>query len=81
MGATPSACGEERKQPSALCLYRHTHDPAAILWRGLHDLDEYEKIEFDRLSYTAYPVYKLPAHIIDYLNPSQEYSVRSPHNA
>ena len=42
--------------------------------------EDYGKIGFGRLSWTEYPVYKFPAGIIDYKNPSQEYSKRSEHN-
>lgn len=42
--------------------------------------EDYDKIGFGNLSWTNYPVYKFPADIIDYKNPSQEYSKRSEHN-
>lgn len=43
--------------------------------------EDYSKIEFGHLSWTEYPVYKFPADIIDFKNPSQEYRKRSEHNA
>lgn len=42
--------------------------------------EDYGRIGFGHLSWTSYPVYKFPADIIDYKNPSQEYSKRSEHN-
>ncbi len=43
--------------------------------------EDYDKIGFGKLPFTSYPVYKIPADIIEYKNPSQEYSRRSEHNA
>ena len=43
--------------------------------------EDYSKIEFGHLPYTDYPVYKIPADIIDFKNPSQEYSRRTEQNA
>lgn len=43
--------------------------------------EDYGKIEFGRLPYTDYPVYKIPAEIIDFKNPSQEYHRRAAQNA
>lgn len=43
--------------------------------------EDYSKIEFGHLPYTDYPVYKIPADIIDFKNPSQEYSRRAEQNA
>lgn len=43
--------------------------------------EDYGKIAFGHLPYTSYPVYKFPADIIEFKNPSQEYSKRSEHNA
>lgn len=42
---------------------------------------DYGKIEFGLLPYTDYPVYKIPADIINFRNPSQEYNKRSYYNA
>ena len=42
---------------------------------------DYSKIETGHLAYTDYPVYRIPADIIDFKNPSQEYSKRSEFNA
>ena len=47
---------------------------------GCIDPRDYGKIGFGHLSWTDYPVYKFSADIIDYKNPSQEYSKRSEHN-
>ncbi len=45
------------------------------------DLKDYDKIEMGNfLSYTNYPVYRFPADVINYNNPSQEFSKRSDHN-
>ncbi|MCH1984522.1 sulfatase [Ruminococcus sp. OA3] len=42
---------------------------------------DYDKIEMGRfLSWTNYPVYKIPADIINFRNPSQEFSCRSQYN-
>lgn len=41
---------------------------------------DYDKIGFGHLSWTDYPVYRFPADIIDFKNPSQEYSRRSEYN-
>lgn len=43
--------------------------------------EDYGKIEFGHLPYTTYPVYKIPADIIDFKNPSQEYSQCAEQNA
>ena len=43
--------------------------------------EDYGKIAFDHLRWTDYPVYRFPADIIDFKNPSQEYAKRSEHNA
>lgn len=43
--------------------------------------EDYDKIEMGHLPFTNYPVYKIPADIIDFKNPSQEYRMRSEHNA
>lgn len=43
--------------------------------------EDYSKIEFGHLPYTTYPVYKIPADIIDFKNPSQEYRQRAEQNA
>ena len=43
--------------------------------------EDYDKIEMGRfLSWTNYPVYKIPADIINFRNPSQEFSCRSRYN-
>ncbi len=42
---------------------------------------DYAQIGFGRLPWTDYPVYRFPADIIAFHNPSQEYSRRSEHNA
>lgn len=48
---------------------------------GCIDKNNYTKIEFGNLKFTDYPVFKIPAQIIDFKNPSQEYFSRSPHNS
>lgn len=43
---------------------------------------DYKKIEMGRfLKFTDYPVYKFPAEIVNYRNPSQEFSIRSRFNS
>ena len=45
------------------------------------DLSDYNRIEMGRfLPYTEYPVYRYPADIIHFNNPSQEFEKRSLHN-
>ncbi|MDF3002358.1 MAG: sulfatase [Bacillota bacterium] len=45
------------------------------------DPKDYDKIEMGKfLPYTDYPVYRFPADVIHYNNPSQEFSKRSDHN-
>lgn len=44
--------------------------------------EDYDKIEMGRfLTWTNYPVYRIPADIITFRNPSQEFSTRSRYNA
>lgn len=43
--------------------------------------EDYAKIEIGHLAYTDYPVYRIPADIVDFRNPSQAYDKRSEHNA
>lgn len=43
--------------------------------------EDYGKIQLGHLAFTDYPVFRFPADIIEFKNPSQEYSRRSEHNA
>lgn len=42
--------------------------------------EDYGKIGLGRLSWTGYPVYRIPADIVDFKNPSQAYFKRSEEN-
>ena len=42
--------------------------------------EDYERIQFGHLAYTSYPVYRFPADIVDFRNPSQDYRRRSRYN-
>ena len=43
--------------------------------------EDFKKIQTGNLLYTDYPVFRIPADIIDFKNPSQEYSKRSEYNS
>lgn len=66
-------------------LYLYTAVPSILRqYLGAEDAvnkEDYNKIEIGRfLKWTDYPVYKFPADIISFNNPSQEFSKRSEYN-
>ena len=72
------------KSDSNRPLYVYTAMPTTLRQYygvGCIQPDDYDKISFGHLPFTNYPVYKIPADIIVFKNPSQEYSKRSVHNA
>ena len=74
-----NAAKDESNRP----LYVYASTPTTLRQYygvGCIEKEDYKKIGFGNLSWTDYPVYKFPADIIDYKNPSQEYSKRSEHN-
>lgn len=74
------AARDESNRP----LYVYTAMPTTLRQYygvGCISPEDYSKIQFGHLPYTDYPVYKIPADIIDFKNPSQEYGRRSEHNA
>lgn len=76
------AAKDETNRP----LYLYTAMPTLLRQcLGANDgikMEDYDKIEMGRfLSWTNYPVYRFPADIIDFRNPSQEFSSRSPFNS
>lgn len=73
------AAKEEANRP----LYIYTAIPTTLRqYYGVGCIapEEYRKIGFGQLSWTNYPVYRIPADIVDFKNPSQEYPKRSEHN-
>lgn len=75
------AAKEESNRP----LYVYTAVPSILRqYFGADDAvkaEDYDKIEMGRfLPWINYPVYRIPADIIFFNNPSQEFSKRSPYN-
>lgn len=74
------AAKNEQNRP----LYVYTAIPTTLRQYygvGCIKLEDYKKIGTGKLAYTDYPVYKIPADIINFQNPSQEYSKRSKYNS
>lgn len=74
------------KDPSNRPLYMYCTTPSLLRQLlGANDgvdIKDYNKIECGRfLSWTDYPVYRFPADIIHFNNPSQEFKCRSKYNA
>ena len=65
-------------------LYVYTAIPTTLrqyYGAGCIQPEDYRRIETGRLGWTDYPVFRIPADIIDFKNPSQEYSKRSEFNS